>query len=116
MPNKFETKIGERGVQLSGGQLQRIGIARALYKKPSVLILDEATSALDGITENKIVKNVQNISNITVIMVAHRLSTIKNCDKIFFLENGNISSEGKFEEVFEENDDFKSMVSAISKI
>ena len=84
MPLQYKTNVGERGVRLSGGQRQRIGLARALYHKPKVLILDEATSALDNITEKEIM-NLSNLDNgITVIMVAHRLST-KNCDKILFL-------------------------------
>ena len=100
LPDGFETKVGERGVRISGGQLQRVGIARALYKKPSILILDEATSALDSITEKKIMKAVFGMSgDITIIIIAHRLSTIESCDYIYKLENGCIASHGKPEQI-----------------
>jgi ATP-binding cassette subfamily B protein len=112
----LDTKIGERGVQLSGGQLQRIGIARALFRKPNVLILDEATSALDNITERKIIQNIQKISNLTVIMVAHRLSTLENCEEIFFMKNGAILAKGSFKELSENNFDFKNMLQDIKQI
>ena len=115
LPNGLNTKIGERGVQLSGGQLQRIGIARALFRKPKVLILDEATSALDNITERKIIKNIQEIPNLTVIMVAHRLSTLENCEKIFYLKNGAILAEGSFKELSDNNIYFKDMLQEIKK-
>jgi ATP-binding cassette, subfamily B, bacterial PglK len=100
LPDGLETKVGERGVRISGGQLQRVGIARALYKKPSILILDEATSALDSITEKKIMKAVFGMSgDITIIIIAHRLSTIESCDYIYKLENGCIASHGKPEQI-----------------
>ena len=95
MPNKYLSSVGERGIQLSGGQQQRIGIARALYKGASILIFDEATSALDDITENKLMDTINNLSNyITIIMIAHRLTTIKNCDKLIKLENGKVCAVG----------------------
>ena len=91
--NNFQTMVGENGISLSGGQLQRIGIARALYKDSEVLILDEGTSALDKDTSNKIMDNLNKLSNeITVIMITHELSTLKNCDRIFEFENGSIKS------------------------
>ncbi|MDA7465984.1 ABC transporter ATP-binding protein/permease [Candidatus Pelagibacter ubique] len=91
LPNKYQTTIGERGVRLSGGQRQRIGIARALYHNPQVLILDEATSALDNQTEQAVMDAVNNITkDITIILIAHRLNTVKNCDIIFKLEKGQI--------------------------
>ena len=91
LPKKYQTTIGERGVRLSGGQRQRIGIARALYHNPQVLILDEATSALDNETEQAVMDAVNNISkDITIILIAHRLNTVKNCDIIFKLEKGQI--------------------------
>ncbi len=100
MPNKYASVIGERGIQLSGGQCQRIGIARALYKGASVLIFDEATSALDDVTEKKLIDTLNNLSNyITVIMIAHRLTTIQNCDKLIKLSNGKIQAIGKPSEV-----------------
>ena len=91
LPKKYQTIIGERGVRLSGGQRQRIGIARALYHNPQVLILDEATSALDNQTEQAVMEAVNNISqDITIILIAHRLNTVKNCDIIFKLEKGEV--------------------------
>ena len=108
LPKQYQTTIGERGVRLSGGQRQRIGIARALYKKPQLLILDEATSALDNLTEEIVMEAVRNIGkNITIIIIAHRLSTVKDCDKIFLLENGQIKSQGKFEELIKSDKNFK---------
>ncbi len=90
-PRKYKTFVGERGVRLSGGQRQRIGIARALYKQPTVLFLDEATSALDGDTENTVMNVIESIKGgVTVLIVAHRLSTIQNCDRVFELKNGDI--------------------------
>ena len=92
---QYQTMVGERGVRLSGGQRQRIGIARALYKQADVLILDEATSALDNATEKAVMDAIHNdYGNITIMMVAHRLSTLKDCDTIVELENGTIKRQG----------------------
>lgn len=100
LTDQYETIIGERGVRLSGGQRQRIGIARALYHRPRVLILDEATSALDNQTEIAVMEALNNLGkDITTILIAHRLSTVKNCDKIYLLEKGKIENEGTFEEL-----------------
>ena len=108
LPNKYETKTGERGIRLSGGQRQRIGIARALYHKPKVLILDEATSALDNLTEKAVMEAVNNLGkDITIILIAHRLSTVKKCDIIFFLEKGELKNKGTFEELLKINDNFR---------
>ncbi len=108
---KYQTTIGERGVRLSGGQRQRIGIARALYNKPQVLILDEATSALDNLTEQAVMEAVHNLrKNITIILIAHRLSTVKNCDKIFFFNKGQLESQGTFDELVKLSDNFRVMV------
>jgi len=94
LPKSYKTKIGERGVRLSGGQRQRIGIARALYHNPKVLVLDEATSALDDQTEQAVMDALENLDkNMTVILIAHRLNTIKNCDIIYRFENGKIVSK-----------------------
>jgi ABC-type bacteriocin/lantibiotic exporter with double-glycine peptidase domain len=96
LPKKYQTTIGERGVRLSGGQRQRIGIARALYHNPKVLILDEATNALDNQTEEAVMNVVNSFSkNITIIMIAHRLSTLQNCDQIFKIEKGQILIDSK---------------------
>lgn len=112
MPEKFETSVGERGVRLSGGQRQRLGIARALYKNPSILVLDEATSALDNITEKKIVDAINEYGkDITLIFVAHRLSTIKNCDYIFLLQRGKLKAEGTFDNLVASNEQFRKMAS-----
>jgi ABC-type bacteriocin/lantibiotic exporter with double-glycine peptidase domain len=100
LPKKYQTTIGERGVRLSGGQRQRIGIARALYHNPKVLILDEATSALDNNTEQAVMDAVDNLSKeVTIILIAHRLNTVKRCDKIYLLEKGKIKTQGKFEDL-----------------
>ena len=108
LPEKYQTKIGERGVRLSGGQRQRIGIARALYHNPQVLILDEATSALDNQTEKAVMDAVNNLSkSITIIIIAHRLSTLKKCDNIFLLEKGEIKDQGTFEELIKINENFQ---------
>jgi len=100
LPEKYDTIIGERGVRLSGGQRQRIGIARALYNKPKVLVLDEATSSLDNQTEESVIKQVLSLNqNMTIIIIAHRLNTVKNCDIIFRLENGQIIDQGSYNKV-----------------
>ena len=110
LPKKYQTKIGERGVRLSGGQRQRIGIARALYRNPRLLVLDEATSALDNLTEQAVMDAVNNLDkDITVIMIAHRLSTVKECDTIFFLEDGKLTGKGSFEELLKSNKSFQEM-------
>jgi ABC-type multidrug transport system fused ATPase/permease subunit len=110
MPRGYLTEVGERGVRLSGGQRQRIGIARALYHNPSVLILDEATSALDGITENAIMDAIHNLSGKkTIIMIAHRLSTVKECDTIHLFTKGAIVDSGTYPELFERNAYFRQM-------
>ena len=107
LPKQYQTTIGERGVKLSGGQRQRIGIARALYHNPKVLILDEATSALDSQTEKAVMDAVHKFGkDITIILVAHRLNTVKNCDIIFKLEKGKLIGQGSFEELISNNDNF----------
>ena len=100
LPEKLETVVGERGVRLSGGQRQRIGIARALYHNPSVLVLDEATSSLDTPTEHGVMQAVQALQGSkTVLIVAHRLSTVEYCDRLYKIENARIIEEGTFDEV-----------------
>ena len=99
-PNQYQTFVGERGVRLSGGQRQRIGIARALYRQADVIILDEATSALDNETEEAVMHSIENIGkNITILIVAHRLTTLKNCNRIVHLEDGAIKKIGSYEEI-----------------
>ncbi|MEO0025078.1 MAG: hypothetical protein RL196_1519 [Actinomycetota bacterium] len=99
-PDGLDLLVGERGVRLSGGQRQRIAIARALYKKPSVLILDEATSALDNETEKQITETISNLAGeISVIVVAHRLSTVRNCDQFLVLHEGKMDALGTFDHV-----------------
>ena len=100
LPEKLETVVGERGVRLSGGQRQRIGIARALYHNPSVLVLDEATSSLDTPTEHGVMQAVQALQGSkTVLIVAHRLSTVEYCDRLYKIENARITEEGTFDKV-----------------
>ena len=104
LPKQYHTTIGERGVRLSGGQRQRIGIARALYHNPQVLVLDEATSALDNETEKAVMDAVNNLSkDITIVLIAHRLNTVKNCNIVFKLERGQIIRQGTFDELINRN-------------
>lgn len=108
LPMGYQTFVGERGTRLSGGQRQRIGIARALYHQPKVLILDEATSALDNLMEQAVMEAVQNLAGeITIIMIAHRLSTLRDCDSICVLEHGRIVDEGSFDELTQKNEQFR---------
>ena len=100
LPMQYQTFVGENGIRLSGGQRQRIGIARALYNNPKVLILDEATSALDNETEKVVMGAINNLNkNITIIIIAHRLNTLKDCDIIFKLDKGQLINQGKFSEI-----------------
>ena len=110
LPDGLRTRVGERGVQLSGGQRQRIGIARALYHDADVLILDEATSALDGVTEKLIMDAIHDFSGKkTIIMIAHRLTTVKQCDAIFMMAQGEVVDSGTFDELAARNLVFQRM-------
>ncbi len=107
----IETKVGENGVRLSGGQRQRIGIARALYHDARVLVFDEATSALDGITEKIIMDSIHELNiGKTIILIAHRLKTVKKCDNIFVFKKGKVIDSGTYDELVLKNKFFKEMV------
>lgn len=108
LANRYETEIGERGVRLSGGQRQRIGIARAMYRDPAILVMDEATSALDGITEDYVMDAIHNLSkDKTIILIAHRLSTVKDCDVIYQLDRGAIVGSGTYDELMRDSKWFR---------
>jgi len=109
-PEKYQSLIGERGVRLSGGQRQRIGIARALYKKASVLIFDEATSALDNATERLLVNAIGNFNrDLTVLLIAHRLTTVRQCDIIVELDRGQVVAQGTYDQLIERSSSFRNM-------
>lgn len=100
LPSAYDTIVGERGVKLSGGQRQRLGIARALYHRPSVLVFDEATSALDGLTEDSVMEAIRRLAGErTVILVAHRLRTVEACDRIVLLDAGRVVGQGTYAEL-----------------
>ncbi len=110
LPEGYNTIVGERGVRLSGGQRQRIGIARALYNQPSLLILDEATSALDNITERVVMEAVDTMRHeMTIVMIAHRLSTVRQCDVIHVMERGAIVASGTYDDLLDGNELFRKM-------
>ena len=110
LPKGYLTEVGERGVRLSGGQRQRIGIARALYHYPEVLIMDEATSALDGITEEAVIHAIRNLAGKkTIITIAHRLSTLRDCDVIYVMDKGRIIEQGTYEELTRNSIRFQAM-------
>ena len=100
LPAGLNQEMGDRGTQISGGQRQRLGIARAIFTAPRLLVLDEATSALDGETEAHISDAIRKLSGqTTVVMIAHRLSTVMNADRVIYMESGKIIAEGSFESV-----------------
>jgi ABC-type multidrug transport system fused ATPase/permease subunit len=100
LPDGLDTPVGEDGARLSGGQRQRLGLARALYHQPSVLVFDEATSALDNETESKIIETIEGLhGSLTMITVAHRLSTLRHCDRIYFMDGGRVLAAGTFDEL-----------------
>jgi len=111
-PEGYSTLVGERGVRLSGGQRQRIGIARALYKQATLLVLDEATSALDSQTEAEVMQAIESLDrNLTIIIIAHRLSTVRNCDRIVVMDRGQISAIGTYNELEESHLGFQRLSS-----
>ena len=112
LPNGLETIVGERGIKLSGGEKQRVAIARALYHAPELLIFDEATSALDRKTEQELSRAIDGLhGQKTMIIVAHRMTTVKSCDRIVFLRNGHIEACGSMEELLRENAEFRKLSS-----
>ncbi|MBK1728784.1 ABC transporter ATP-binding protein [Halorhodospira halophila] len=115
LPQQYATVVGERGVRLSGGQRQRIGIARALYHEPDILVFDEATSALDTVTEQAVMEAIEALHHQkTVILIAHRLSTVRECDQVVLLQKGQITAAGQFEELQGQSERFKEMASGLS--
>jgi ATP-binding cassette subfamily C protein len=110
LPKGLNTIIGEFGTRLSGGQRQRVGIARALYHSPQVLVMDEATSALDNITEKQITSAIESLKGErTIIMIAHRLTTVQNCDLLYLMKDGKIVDAGDYNELVSNNVDFRKM-------
>jgi ATP-binding cassette subfamily B protein len=110
-PEGYDAQVGERGVRLSGGQRQRIGIARALYKNASVLVFDEATSALDNATEQSVMATIDSLDRgLTILLIAHRLTTVRHCDQIVLLEHGRVMAVGSYDQLLEHSDSFRNMV------
>jgi ABC-type multidrug transport system fused ATPase/permease subunit len=111
LPQGLDTRLGERGRLLSGGQRQRVGIARALFGRPQLLVLDEATSAMDAHTEERITDVISALrGDVTIIVIAHRLSTVRDCDLIIMLDEGLIVGQGSFDELYAHNAKFHAMV------
>ena len=110
LPEGVDTLVGERGVRLSGGQRQRIGIARALYHDPQLIIMDEATSALDNITEKYLIHAIEQLKGEkTIIMIAHRLTTVQKCDTIYLMEGAEIIAAGPYSHLLENSPEFREM-------
>ncbi len=113
-PEGYQAYVGERGIRLSGGQRQRIGIARALYKQASVLVFDEATSALDNATEQSVMDAIEGLSSdLTILLIAHRLTTVRRCDTIVELEHGRVVAQGTYEQLLERSPSFRRMARVI---
>ena len=113
-PEGYQAYVGERGIRLSGGQRQRIGIARALYKQASVLVFDEATSALDNATEQSVMDAIEGLSSdLTILLIAHRLTTVRRCDTIVELELGKVVAQGTYEQLLERSSSFSNMAGVI---
>ncbi len=114
-PEGYDASVGERGIRLSGGQRQRIGIARALYKQASVLVFDEATSALDNATEKSVLDAIDGLdSELTIVLIAHRLTTVRHCSTIVELEHGRVVAQGTFEQLLECSASFRNMARAVA--
>jgi ATP-binding cassette subfamily B protein len=113
-PDGYNAIVGERGIRLSGGQRQRIGIARALYKQATVLVFDEATSALDNATEQSVMDAIEGLSSdLTIFLIAHRLTTVQRCNTIVELEEGRVVAQGTYEQLLMYSPSFNKMVRAI---
>jgi ABC-type multidrug transport system fused ATPase/permease subunit len=113
LPQGYDTFVGEKGIRLSGGQRQRIGIARALYHDPELLIFDEATSALDGVTEKVIIEAINKLAKRkTILLIAHRLNTVKDCDVIYVLKQGEIVGQGNYNDLLMHNQNFQHLAHA----
>jgi ATP-binding cassette subfamily B protein len=111
----YEALVGERGMRLSGGQRQRIGIARALYKNASLLVFDEATSALDNSTEHAVMQSIEGLNrDLTILLIAHRLSTVQSCDQIIELEHGHVVAQGTYDQLLEHSPSFRTMAGTVS--
>jgi ATP-binding cassette, subfamily B, bacterial PglK len=114
-PEGYNVSVGERGIRLSGGQRQRIGIARALYKQASVLVFDEATSALDNATEQSVMDAIGGLDrDLTIVLIAHRLTTVRRCDTVVELQHGRLVAQGTYEQLLECSPSFLSMVRAVA--
>lgn len=112
-PQGYDTPVGERGIRLSGGQRQRLGIARALYKRALVLVFDEATSALDNVTEQSVMDAIQGLTTLTIVLIAHRLTTVRRCDVILEMEQGRIVAQGSYEQLLASSASFRRMAHAV---
>jgi ABC-type multidrug transport system fused ATPase/permease subunit len=114
LPKGYATVVGQRGIRISGGERQRIGIARALYQDPELLVLDEATSALDSVTENAVREALQTLAGRkTVVMIAHRLTSVRTCDQIYVMEAGRIVEHGRYDELMQSSERFRALAVAI---
>jgi ATP-binding cassette subfamily B protein len=114
-PEGYDAMVGERGIRLSGGQRQRIGIARALYKRAGVLIFDEATSALDNVTEALVMDAIDSLSrDLTIVIIAHRLSTVQHCDLIVELDGGKVAAQGTYERLLETSSSFRNLARTVA--
>jgi len=117
LPDGYQTIVGERGIRLSGGQRQRLSIARAIYHDPDVIVFDEATSALDNSTEFAVMQAIEEMHGVkTVILIAHRLTTVRKCDQIFMLEKGQCIAQGTYQELLTNNENFRSMASTAASV
>lgn len=113
IPGGYQAHVGERGTRLSGGQRQRVGIARALYRRASVLVFDEATSALDNVTEQAVMNAIEGLGNVTILLIAHRLTSVQRCDSIVELEHGRVVAQGTYEYLLESSPTFRKKATAI---